>query len=564
MAKDSSVSLRLRDQIIEELRVVSPATVRHILANPNADYALCYKYITHSDLTPGGKRTDAKQGFEKNLLYYLTVAEMQALGATPVAKQSNIGVPNFLYGELGISKEKNPKVDFYLANDSVKYFTEHHTETVIENLGKKFSWKSGECRYDLHQGDFTLMQMTHAAHGFGTSADEQFQALRKNIFLYDRIYFLVETVDKTKTLYIILSKNPKFFEILKIKESPWKDFLDSCLPAFTEDQLKNADQGTTEYERRTLQGPWKERLAEEMMNYTSNGTEVFCPLTGIRGKFSDLKMLFIASHIKRHADSSIYEKYDVNNGLLLCANADALFDKYMITISEDKNIIFSELLKDETELKKNLLLDHEIISKHILNDQRMEYMKDHRAKFYEKEAERRAKQMEVPANDASHVLETPTPSSQKSTSEIISEFCVTLKSDDLHGECLPSGSRETFLIAPYDNILHKRWIIRNKIYNSLITKTDIKGASVNTCPDVIVLYDRFKVENYAAYNISGCEYIEGGALIGSPQTIDRDQSYLIFMIGNERHVSIDVNKLLRHVDLECDVEPTSKLILINN
>ena len=77
----------------------------------------------------------------------------------------------------------------------------------------------------------------------------------------------------------------------------------------------------------------------------------------------------MASHIKGFSDPNTTneEKYDVNNGLLICANADALFDKHLITINENKEIEFSFLLDDDIRLKTQLLLMQPIF-KPILNE----------------------------------------------------------------------------------------------------------------------------------------------------------------------------------------------------
>ena len=99
-------------------------------------------------------------------------------------------------------------------------------------------------------------------------------------------------------------------------------------------------------------------------------------------------MLFIASHIKRFSDSDCDEAFDINNGLLLCANADALFDKHMITVDENKKLIFSFLIDNDYMLKQKLLLNQPIFEI-VLNEKRMEYMKDHREIFFKKEQERK-------------------------------------------------------------------------------------------------------------------------------------------------------------------------------
>ena len=100
--------------------------------------------------------------------------------------------------------------------------------------------------------------------------------------------------------------------------------------------------------------------------------------------------MYVASHIKGFSDpnTSDTEKYDINNGLLLCSNADALFDKHLITVGEDKELVFSFLLDDKFKLKSQLMLSMPIF-KAVLNDERMRYLAYHRHKFEECEAARK-------------------------------------------------------------------------------------------------------------------------------------------------------------------------------
>ena len=86
--------------------------------------------------------------------------------------------------------------------------------------------------------------------------------------------------------------------------------------------------------------------------------------------------------------NSSYIMFDLNNGLLLTANADALFDKFLITVDENKELVFSFEIDKNYLLKQQLMLDRPIF-KLLLNDQRMEYMKWHREQFYKKEEERK-------------------------------------------------------------------------------------------------------------------------------------------------------------------------------
>lgn len=67
-----------------------------------------------------------------------------------------------------------------------------------------------------------------------------------------------------------------------------------------------------------------------------------CIITGI-----DLPELLVASHIKPWAASSNKERLDVNNGLLLSATYDKLFDKGLITFNKYGEILLSSQIRIE-------------------------------------------------------------------------------------------------------------------------------------------------------------------------------------------------------------------------
>ena len=131
-------------------------------------------------------------------------------------------------------------------------------------------------------------------------------------------------------------------------------------------------------------------LANEMMICTQEPRQIFCPLTYITADYDKLGSLFIASHIKGFSDPNTTneEKYDINNGIIICANADALFDKHLITINQNKQIVFSFLLDDDIRLKSQLLLMQPIFQP-ILNENRMQYLAYHESVFIRKEEERK-------------------------------------------------------------------------------------------------------------------------------------------------------------------------------
>ncbi|MCM1121354.1 MAG: HNH endonuclease [Eubacterium sp.] len=89
-----------------------------------------------------------------------------------------------------------------------------------------------------------------------------------------------------------------------------------------------------------------------------------------------------ASHIKEWVECSREERIDSNNGLLLCANHDALFDRHLISFEPDSGqICISSSLDDEQRQTLNLS-DAATI---VLPAKMQPYMRRHHQKFTSKE-----------------------------------------------------------------------------------------------------------------------------------------------------------------------------------
>lgn len=415
----------------------SQSMVDYLNNNPNMEYLLYVKYITHSDLISKGKRNE-KQGYEKNYLYYLTTEEMkerenydaerngmEELGNDRLANiridstahQSNITVSSRLYKFLEISnksKEKQEKnladdekqlvisdlVNVYLVNDCLKYFDIEYTKKIFQKLDKDPKWDYDKYKLNLFQGDFTKIHLTEAAHGIGTNDDEEFQKLRMSIFLNDKLIILLAKNNELnkKEMFILMDKNPRFFTILGEYNSNWEQYLIKQYNRDVFECSKKEIIATEEEKTRKDQSKWRNQLAEEMMNFTKNSNEIFCPLTKITTDFDKAGTLFRASHIKAYKDCTLEEAYDINNGILMAANADALFDKHLITIDDDGNIIFSYFIDQDFKLKCDLLLTGKVF-KYILTPKRKEYLKIHRQEFEKKEKQRKKGIIEEDSSD---------------------------------------------------------------------------------------------------------------------------------------------------------------------
>lgn len=388
------------DKIREYLLYKSDSMSDYITKNQNDNFLMLVKQISHSDLTSSGKRTKPEQPFSKNYLYYLTADEMEEMdriNARPfvTAHQSNIGIPkNLVYDFLGVTNPDesgdehfllNNYCDVFLVNDTLKYFDIEYSFKVFERLGKVPSWNKDDYKIEL-KDDFTPIKLSIAAHGIGVSANREFDKLRRSIFKSDTLIMLLTKDSENRIkIFIMFEKNPSFFTLIGEGNKSWEKYLEQNNKQELFELLKQDKLGAAELEKtRNNQSKWRTLLAEEMMGYTTNENEIFCPLTYITVNYDSAGTLFRASHIKGFAECNVDEAFDINNGIIMIANADALFDKHLITIEDDGTITFSFLLERNGKLKQELRLTEKVF-KAILNDERKAYLSYHRNVFKDKE-----------------------------------------------------------------------------------------------------------------------------------------------------------------------------------
>ena len=391
---------------------ISSEMDEYIEAHKNTSrFILFYKHLTHSDLATFGKATHPNS-HEKNLLYYINKESMleierQTNKPFQTAHQSCIGLKAELYNLVGLPQPResdpykiNDFMDVYVVNDNMKYFTSFYTQKVFNKLGKEINhrsnaWDFNNLDISLTDDQFTPIDLHVAVHGLGMEQDSDFHKIRHHLFKGDTLLLLFELPsDGTrKKMYLIFEKNPVFFSLIGETNLSYVKYQERIRRRLI-NQVTNRNNLYENFEdevTRQEQAAWRNMLANEMMGYTQEARQVFCPFTYITCDFDKLGTLFVASHIKGFSDPNTTneEKYDINNGLLISVGADALFDKHLITVGENKELIFSFLLDDDIRLKSQLLLMQPIF-KPILNEQRMRYLAYHRSVFEAKEIERRS------------------------------------------------------------------------------------------------------------------------------------------------------------------------------
>lgn len=395
------VEMRVYDDVNIIKSIISPISKymsEYITNKSENDYFLVSKSITHSDVPTYAKRTNVNQQLSENILYYLTTEEMIKIEndrskTFEVAKQSNINIPLAFFDYLNLPRPRevvksggtyklSDHFEVYLVNDSLDDFNLDSTNKLHERLNHELSnnYLKQLSNIDfLTNNDLTKIDLSYAVHGIGIASDIYFHSLRSTIFRQDNIYLLIESLKDSKRIYILLKRSPLFYKIIFDQSHEWFKFI------VKEETRKEFDYDTSQtkeetYKSRSQQSSWRSLLAEEMLNYNTKDNHIFCPFTYLELDYNKAGTLMRASHIKPYNECTNEEAFDINNGLLLSANADALFDKYLISVNESKELEYSFLLKNDHTLLRDLKLDNKIFDL-VLNEKRMEYLKDHYLRF---------------------------------------------------------------------------------------------------------------------------------------------------------------------------------------
>ncbi|MFJ8262741.1 HNH endonuclease [Rummeliibacillus sp. NPDC094406] len=116
----------------------------------------------------------------------------------------------------------------------------------------------------------------------------------------------------------------------------------------------------------------KSRIGQSAFKKALLAKEKKCRLCGVTDEH-----FLVASHIKPWSESNNQERLDINNGLLLCPNHDALFDKGYISFDGEGKI----LIKESLDVTNKALLNINETMEIKMNEQQQNYMKWHREKF---------------------------------------------------------------------------------------------------------------------------------------------------------------------------------------
>lgn len=208
-----------------------------------------------------------------------------------------------------------------------------------------------------------VVNMYESSEWFGVTDKKQLRD-----FMQSELYFK-GTLDNVPSSTTVTEEEYK--ELVE-KEDDFLDKLSKLAKEYGEDGTTSV---ISEVRLATVQQAFRDKLIEKYGQKC-----LLCDIVN--------KELLIASHIKSAADCDIYEKADFNNGFLLCAIHDKLFDRCLITFNfYDGKIQISESLSED-EIKACNLDKNYQLSTEIMTPERVHYLMWHNEEFQKKEQNR--------------------------------------------------------------------------------------------------------------------------------------------------------------------------------
>lgn len=221
-------------------------------------------------------------------------------------------------------------------------------------LGYRFRWTPTD-QYDACPGEFEGKVEQEFCRRYGcTPADFEVQRQRKKDAL--KVYLVIKTVAvAVRVLEAALGKESEAEESDLLLEDVAQIERSADVAETTREALIDARLG---------QGKFRQDLIERF-----GGA---CAVTGC-----SFLPLLRASHIKPWSECTNAERLDPNNGLLLTANLDSLFDRGLISFSEEGELISSKKLPREVWAHLGPLTRLPL----SLNPEQRGYLKHHRARL---------------------------------------------------------------------------------------------------------------------------------------------------------------------------------------
>jgi putative restriction endonuclease len=226
------------------------------------------------------------------------------------------------------------------------YMLSYQATESEKNYGKQIQWKDGS------QKDFLLIRMSPPTSEKDNRAKSDIAAARYNMenkIPIGILYKIKKGTNRCLGLGLITEETTDGIFIVRpisIEES---------IEVSKSDVIKINDLShITQTEKESI---IKSRIGHSRFKDNLLRIDPKCRICGM-----NVKELLIASHIKPWSQSSAKERLDIYNGLLLCPNHDALFDKGYISFDVQGNIMISNLLDEKSlsflQLNKNMKIDN--------------------------------------------------------------------------------------------------------------------------------------------------------------------------------------------------------------
>lgn len=328
-------------------------------------------------------------------------------------------------------------ITVYVPLDTCKDFNPRDLNKIC-NFNDKFKY---EQKYQRYLATFKLKSYLDdetkllkadalhiAAHGLGTDDDKLFSYLRSFVFKGDVLNVII---DKTENaLYLFFERNERYYSLInEVKAKPitapiWRAYskrdkqkivetlysvevakaiendeaqpeelelaeskIASLLKEYYKDYHKSVEdlialEQPPKY--RWYQKKWREILIKmDEIQFNEKGY-AWCAISETKGDYSSLGRFFIASHIKPYAlcikEKDYESAFDPNNGLILCANIDALFDQFLITV-DAAGIILNKKAVNTISGYGKFRDAGKKLNEYYLTEKRKYYLSFHKAEF---------------------------------------------------------------------------------------------------------------------------------------------------------------------------------------
>ncbi len=219
--------------------------------------------------------------------------------------------------------------------------------------------------------EFTIddQDQIEGTRGYIKSNDDGYQIIRELSLPLITYISAMEVSDRSRAGKFYFKLFVDFEAVANLKNGPLVfNYGDKKVNAVLPKHQAKQERKDDEFRKsRDGQGKYRDALLDECP---------YCPITMINDE-----RLLIASHIKPWACSTDKEKVDPKNGYMLSPLYDRLFDRGLISFTDDRHIIISNWLSPKNKSRIGIT-DNQFIQRLPMDDKRKKYLKFHRDKVF--------------------------------------------------------------------------------------------------------------------------------------------------------------------------------------